>query len=168
MVSKILDATSFYAGIPFASQEKHYTTSLVYEEIKHIKKHHDAVNTLMELGRLELQDPGKQFVEKVIQKAKQTGDFSELSNGDISVIALSLQLNGDIITDDFAVSNVAKQLGIKILPVMTSGISKVLQRSLYCIACQKEFDSGKHCPVCGTILKKRLTKKKFSSKPISK
>lgn len=163
MVSKILDATSFYAGIPFASQEKHYTTYLVYEEIKHIKKHHNAVNTLVELGRLELLDPEKQFIDKVTQKAKQTGDFSELSNEDISVIALSLQLKGDIITDDFAVSNVAKQLGINTLPVMTGGISKILQRSLYCTACEKEFDSGKHCPICGTILKKRLTKESPSN-----
>ena len=168
MVSKILDATSFYAGIPFASKEKHYTTHLVYEEIKHIKKQHGAVNTLVELGRLELLDPKKQFIEKVTLKAKQTGDFTELSNGDISVIALSLQLNGDIITDDFAVSNVAKQLGINTLPVMTSGISKILQRSLYCIACEREFASGRHCPICGTTLKKRLTKSESSPHSISK
>jgi UPF0271 protein len=168
LASKILDATSFYAGIPFVLQEKYYTTPLIFEEIKHIKKHHGAVNALIELDRLELLEPGKQFIEKVIQKAKQIGDFSELSNGDISVIALSLQLSGEIITDDFAVSNVAKQLGIKTLPVMTRGISKILQRSLYCIACQKEFDSGKQCPICGTILKKRLTKSESSSNPISK
>ncbi len=159
MASKVLDATSFYAGIPFSSQEKYYTTSLVYNEIKHIKKHHNAVNTLMELGRLELIDPEKKFIEKATQKAKDTGDFTELSNEDLSVIALSLQLNSDLVTDDFAVSNVAKQLGISIQPLMTRGISKVLQRTLYCAGCQKEFRSGKQCPVCGTTLKKRLAKK---------
>ena len=158
MVSKVLDATSFYAGIPFSSQEKHYTTPLVYNEIKHIKKHHNAVNTLIELGRLELIEPEKQFVEKVIQKSKQTGDFQELSKEDVSIIALSLQLNANLVTDDFAVSNVAKQLEINILPLMTSGISKTLQRSLYCPGCQKEFDSGKNCPVCDTRLQKHKGK----------
>ena len=32
---------------------------------------------------------------------KTTGDFNQLSKEDISTIALGLQLNGELITDDF-------------------------------------------------------------------
>ena len=39
---RILDASAFYAGVPFRSSEDCYTTSLVYDEIQHIKKNHDA------------------------------------------------------------------------------------------------------------------------------
>ena len=43
---RILDASAFYAGVPFRSSEDCYTTSLVYDEIQHIKKNHDVLGTL--------------------------------------------------------------------------------------------------------------------------
>ena len=42
MVSRVLDSSAFYAGIPFSSNEGGNITSLVYNEIEHIKKVHDA------------------------------------------------------------------------------------------------------------------------------
>ncbi|EPA05416.1 hypothetical protein [Candidatus Nitrosarchaeum limnium] len=53
---RILDASAFYAGVPFGSASDCYTTSLVYEEIKHIKKNHDALGTLLETNRLKIMD----------------------------------------------------------------------------------------------------------------
>ncbi|MGI0092900.1 MAG: NOB1 family endonuclease, partial [Nitrosotalea sp.] len=119
MVSRILDATSFYAGVPFSSQEQGFTTPLVFEEIKHIKKSHDAVQTLIDLGRLKIVEPQEKFTNIVLEKSKQTGDFSELSKEDISVLALCAQLNGELMTDDYTVSNVARHLNFKVIPIMT-------------------------------------------------
>ena len=51
---RILDASAFYAGVPFRSSEECYTTPLVYEEIQHIKKNHDALGTLLETNRLKI------------------------------------------------------------------------------------------------------------------
>lgn len=168
MVSRVLDSTSFYAGIPFASQEKSFTTSLVYEEIKHIKKRYNAVNILVELGRLQIIDPQKRFVDKAVEKASQTGDLADLSDEDLSIIGLSLEIGGDLVTDDFAVSNVAKQLGIKVIPIMTKGISKILQQSSYCIVCRQEYEGVVRCPLCGTLLKKKSVKSKSSSNSVLK
>jgi len=54
---KILDASAFYAGVPFRTSEDCFTTSLVYYEIKHIKKNHDALGTLLETNRLKIREP---------------------------------------------------------------------------------------------------------------
>ena len=75
MASRVLDATSFYAGVPFSSQEQSFTTPLVFEEIKHIKKNHDAVQTLIDLGRLHIIEPEKKFIDIILEKANQTGIF---------------------------------------------------------------------------------------------
>lgn len=158
MVFRILDASAFYAGIPFSTTDEFFTTSLIFDEIKHIKKNHDAIETLMEVKRLKISDPDAEFVDKIKVASKKTGDFNQLSKQDISVIALCLQMNGEIITDDFAISNVAKNLNLKVSPLMTSGINDVGNWIHYCPGCKKNFESGSECPLCGTRLKRKLIK----------
>ena len=68
---KILDASAFYAGIPFGTISEFHTTSLIYDEIKHIKKSHDALGILLETKRLKIMDPDKQHIDLVIKKAKK-------------------------------------------------------------------------------------------------
>ncbi len=138
--------------------DEFFTTSLIFDEIKHIKKNHDAIGTLMETKRLKISDPDAEFVDKVKAASKKTGDFNQLSKQDISVIALCLQMNGEIITDDFAISNVAKNLNLKVSPLMTSGINDVGNWIHYCPGCKKNFESGSECPLCGTQLKRKLIK----------
>ena len=158
MVFRILDASAFYAGIPFSTTDEFFTTSLIFDEIKHIKKNHDAIGILMEAKRLKISDPDTEFIDKIKAASKKTGDFNQLSKQDISVIALCLQMNGEIITDDFAISNVAKNLNLKVSPLMTSGINDVGNWIHYCPGCKKNFESGSECPLCGTQLKRKLIK----------
>lgn len=155
---RILDASAFYAGVPFGSDNDCYTTSLVYEEIKHIKKNEDVLGTLMETNRLKIMDPDKESVNAAIASAKQTGDFQQLSKQDISIIALCINFNGLIITDDFAVTNVAKNIGLKTSSIMTTGIQDVGRWVHYCPGCRINHTSGKECPMCGTPLKRKLLK----------
>jgi UPF0271 protein len=156
LVSRILDASAFYAGVPFGSSAESYTTSLVFEEIKHIKKAQDALGILIETNRLKVKDPDKKFVDTVIQVAKDTGDYNQLSQQDISVLALSVELRGVLVTDDFSVSNVAKNMRVIVVPIMTSGIKKVGKWLQYCPACKKSFRYANSCPLCGNPLKKKL------------
>ena len=58
---RVLDATAFYAGVPFTSQDSYYVTSLVCDEIKHIKKSHGALEILLDSKRLIIQDPKEEF-----------------------------------------------------------------------------------------------------------
>ena len=162
MVFKIIDASAFYAGIPFGSSNEFYTTSLIFDEIKHIKKNHGAIDILVTTNRLKIRDPSSEFLEMAREESKKTGDFNQLSKQDISVIALCIQLKGELITDDFAISNVSKNLDIKISPLMTSGIKDVGTWIHYCPGCRKNFNSGSECPLCGTPLKRKLIKQNTS------
>jgi len=158
LVSRVLDSTAFYAGIPFSSNEPCFITSLVYNEIEHIKKDHDAVQILIETKRLTISEPEQRFTITVNEAAKKSGDFPNLTQEDISIIALSLQLEAELLTDDFAVSNVAKNLSIKVIPVMTNGINDVITWTYYCPACKTNFSKITECPNCGNILKRRPLK----------
>jgi len=159
---RVLDSSAFYAGIPFSSNEPSYITSLVYNEIEHIKKDHDAVQILIETKRLMISDPEHRFIITANNAAKKSGDFPNLSDEDISTIALSLQLRAaraELVTDDFAVSNVAKNLSIKVSPVMTSGIKNIITWIYYCPGCKRNFSKTTECPNCGNMLKRKPLKK---------
>lgn len=155
---KILDASAFYAGIPFASSEKSFTTQDVFDEIKHIKKDHKAIEIILETKRLEIMTPESEYINKVLLKSKDTGDFQNLSISDISVIALCLQLNAELVTDDFAVSNLAKQLNLTVIPVMTTGITRLANWIYFCSGCEKTFSNISKCPFCGNKLSRKLSK----------
>ncbi|RMW35129.1 MAG: nucleotide-binding protein, partial [Nitrosopumilus sp.] len=153
-----LDASAFYAGVPFRSSTDCYTTSLVYDEIKHIKKNHDALGTLLETNRLKIREPDSESTKAATDAAKDTGDYPQLSKQDLSVIALGIELEGEIISDDFAISNVARNLGLKISPIMTQGIKDVGKWVHYCPGCRTNHSTGKECPICATPLKRKLLK----------
>jgi len=155
---RVLDSSAFYAGIPFSSNEPSYITSLIYNEIEHIKKDHDAVQILIETKRLIIHEPEHRFTIAVYDAAKKSGDFANLSEQDISIIALSLQLKAELVTDDFAISNVAKNLSIKVVPVMTSGIKNVVIWKYYCPGCKTNFSKVSECPRCGNKLKRKPLK----------
>ena len=155
---RILDASAFYAGVPFRSTSDCYTTTLVYDEIKHIKKHHDAIGTLLETNRLKIREPSKESIQDAINASKNTGDFPQLSKQDISIIALCIEMNGEVISDDFAISNVIKNLELKVSPIMTRGIKDVGKWIHYCPGCRTNHPNEKECPACGTLLKRKLIK----------
>ena len=159
---KILDASAFYAGVPFGANDNWCTTFLVYNEIKHIKKGQDILNTMIETGRLEIRDPQKESIKKAISMSKKTGDYNQLSKQDISILALSHEIShSKIVTDDFAISNVAKYLSIDVLPIMTSGIKDQGIWIHYCPGCKKNYKKNyKECPVCATPLKRKLLKRR--------
>jgi len=156
---RVLDATAFYAGIPFSSNDSFITTSLVYKEIEHIKSKQGVLDMLQQTNRLQVRDPEKETIKAVNDAAEKTGDKETISEQDVSIIALSLENKIELVTDDFAVTNVAKQLGIKTSPLMTQGIKVVGKWISYCSACGKEFSREKECPICGSKLNRKLIKK---------
>ena len=159
MVFRVLDATAFYVGIPFSSNDSFMTTSVVYQEIQHIKIKQGILDMLQQTNRLQVRDPEKGTITIVNHIAEKTGDSQTISEQDISIIALALENKIDLITDDFAVTNVANQLGIKTSSLMTQGIKVVGKWISYCSVCGKEFSKAKECPICGSKLNRKLVKK---------
>jgi UPF0271 protein len=159
LVFRVLDATAFYAGIPFTSNDSFMTTSAVYEEIQHIKQKQGILEMLQQTNRLQIRDPSEEIIDIVKEASIKTGDNTTISKQDISIIALALENNIEIITDDFAVTNVAKQLKIQTSSLMTKGISIVGKWISYCSMCGKEFSKEKECSICGSKLNRKLIKR---------
>ena len=159
MASRVYDASAFYAGVPFASPELGLTTTLVFEEIRHIKKSHGALEILLDTNRLQIQDPDLTSIEFVSSEAKKTGDVQKLSKADISAVALARQLRATLVTDDFAISNLAKNLRLQVQPIMTKGIRDVGKWLHYCSGCRIEFSGLEFCPNCGNKLNRKLLKR---------
>ncbi len=159
----VLDATAFYAGVPYTGQGTYYTTDLVVKEVSHRKKKATSIEDLVEARRLRIYHPDKRYRKMVVEAAGKSGDLSHLSNTDISVVALALEFKSRdlkvmIISDDYSVENLAHILGVKSVAVMTGGIKKVVRWSIYCGGCGKVFQDkdGKVCDVCGSRLKRKF------------
>jgi UPF0271 protein len=154
--SSVLDAGAFYAGIPFLSSGRYCTTQSVFDEVKHIKKSLDAIEALLEAGSLHMIDPDMDSVEKAKAAAKKTGDYAKLSRADFSVLALALQLKIALLTDDYAVANVATALKIPIQSSSSKGMKERRKWIAYCSACGKAFGpNANECPLCGNKLRRK-------------
>lgn len=159
MSSSALDASAFYAGIPFLSSEKYCTSQAIFDEVKHIKKSYGAIDTLLETGSLQIIDPSKENVEKAKSAGKNTGDYSKLSQADLSIVALALELKIPLVTDDYAVANVATALKIPVKSTSSKGIKETRKWIAYCSACGKAFGpTVKECSLCGNALRRKYKK----------
>jgi UPF0271 protein len=153
----ILDASAFYAGTPFLSSSRCYTTNLVLKEVIHIKKSYSALESLIDAGNLKIIDPEEQFLEKIIEIARRTGDYSKLSPADLSILSLALQLKITLISDDYAIENIATLLRIPIKTMGTKGITKVRKWVTFCNACGKAYSPDmRECMLCGNKLRRRF------------
>lgn len=151
-----LDASAFYAGIPFLSSGSYCTTQAIFEEVRHIKKSHGAIEALIDSGSLQLIDPGIGSIEKAKAAAKKTGDYQKLSQADFTILALGLQLQITLLTDDYAVANVAAALKISVESSSSKGIRETRKWIAYCSACGKAFGpTAKECPLCGNKLRRK-------------
>jgi UPF0271 protein len=156
----VLDSTAFYAGIPYQGSGRYFTTYLVLEEVKH----HNVGSSLIHT-RVQVTEPSPDSLAKVKTTAIKTGDIGALSQTDLSLLALGLDLmNGEggvnLVSDDFAVRNVAEVLSIPLAPTaMKGGEWKNITWKIYCRGCGKTYTNPKLtvCPVCGTQLVRKAS-----------
>jgi endoribonuclease Nob1 len=156
----VLDSTAFYAGIPYQGSGRYYTTYLVLEEVKH----HNVGSSLIH-SRVQVTEPSPESLSKVKATAAKTGDMGALSQTDLSLLALGLDLMNSeggvsLVSDDFAVRNVAEVLSIPLAPTsMKGGEWKNMTWKIYCRGCGRSYTNPKLtvCPVCGTQLVRKAT-----------
>jgi len=151
----VLDSTAFYAGIPYQGNGRYYTTYLVLEEVKH----HNVGSSLIHT-RVQVTEPSPASVAKVKSTANKTGDIGGLSQTDMSLLALALDLaktdgGVSLVSDDFAVRNVAEVLSIPLAKTsLKGGEWKNVTWKLFCKGCGRQYTNPKLtiCPICGTRL----------------
>ncbi|MCP8304220.1 MAG: nucleotide-binding protein [archaeon] len=162
----VLDSTAFYAGIPSTGISTYHTTPHVIREVSHNRVLKMAISALIESGKLIVTEPSHPLVDEVRLMASRSGDVIKLSDTDVSVVALGLQLKRDgynvtIISDDYSIQNLVNFFELKFSPVMTRGISKTIRWFTYCSGCGKVFHKSDVtvCDVCGTKLKRKMRKR---------
>lgn len=157
----VLDSTAFYAGIPYQGSGRYFTTYMVLEEVKH----HNVGSSLIHT-RVQVTEPSQESTNQVKATASKTGDVSALSQTDVSLLALALDLSKGgggvhLVSDDFAVRNVAEILAIPLSETsMKGGEWKNITWKLFCKGCGKQYTNPKltECPVCGTrLVRKPIT-----------
>ncbi|MGI0006362.1 MAG: NOB1 family endonuclease, partial [Nitrososphaera sp.] len=122
-----------------------------------IKSSHAALEALMDAGNLSIVDPDRENIDAVVAAAKKTGDYGKLSKADVSILALARQMGATLVSDDYAVANVAATVGIAVEMSSGKGIKNVRRYVTYCSACSKAFGpNAKECPLCGNALKRKF------------
>ncbi len=159
----VLDSSCFInmSSLDFEECEA-YTTPEVVKELKDFKS-----KALFNIINPEIREPRKEYVEIVKKKARITGDLNVLSKTDISVVALGIEIEGVVVSDDFDIQNICEELRIDWQSVSGMKIKKSFKREKYCQACGKKFSNDyvlNKCNVCGHKLKHRVVKTKKINK----
>lgn len=103
--------------------------------------------------RIKVESPSKAALEKIKAEAQKTGDLDRLSQTDIQVLALALEIGAPLISDDYSIQNVASSIGLKCMPMETKGISRIYFWQYVCRGCGKEFERHRsECDICGKEL----------------
>jgi UPF0271 protein len=171
----VLDTSAFVAGYdPFSLSDEQVTVPKVEEEIRKNSMNKLRFETALENGRVKVKAPSQEFVNQIKTSSNKVGDSFKLSETDIELLALALELktagyNPQIVSDDYSIQNVATELDIEFSALATFGIKRLLEWIRYCPACYREYptnSSAKECKVCGTALKRkpRRTVKKVKSR----
>lgn len=158
-VSKFaLDATAFYQGFHLQSDSRCITTGLVFEEISHIQEKLSVLESLISNKRIMIVEPSEDSIRMVKSIITQIGE-TRLSDADVSIIALSKEFNAILVTDDFAICNLAKTLSIELLNLGTKGIKDTRKWIKFCKSCGRGYPpTQKVCSLCGNKLRIRFKK----------
>jgi UPF0271 protein len=161
----VIDSSGLIYGL--IPQKKIYNIFTVPEVIDEIKNEENVkiiLKNAIDNNIILIRQAKNKFLLKVTNLSKETGDINKLSDTDIKLLSLAIELsekfNVFLLTDDYAIQNIAKKMNIKIKMIKEKGISKIINWEKYCPACFKQYNSNylDSCIVCGTKLKIRPKK----------
>jgi UPF0271 protein len=110
----------------------------------------------MEGSGMHIQIPDVAAIERVRSTARETGDAGTLSETDVRLLAAALELDATLVTDDYAMQNVAETLDVAVEVIAREGIEERRDWQFQCAGCGREFDEHHdRCPVCGTDLTRK-------------
>jgi UPF0271 protein len=143
---EVLDASAFIND--YTTDDDVATIPLVREELDDDASGYrfDA----LEGGGMRMHVPDQGSVEQVERAARTTGDFTELSR------TAAFELDATLVTDDYAMQNVADELDVRTQVIATEGISERRNWIYQCQGCGREFDEHhERCTICGSDLERK-------------
>lgn len=95
---------------------------------------------------------------EVEDAARQAGNLARLSRADRSLLALALELDATLVTDDYTMLDVARRLRVRTQTVNQEGVGGTLDWRPRCTGCGRWYDEaprGDECVVCGSPVRAR-------------
>ncbi len=142
----VLDSSAFFSMESLPDEEHACPPGVIRE----LENHGDPRLALWG-DMVRVSDCTGESMERVRDAAGRSGDLGRLSPVDLSVLALALDLDATIWSDDYSIQNVARIMGIGFRPVGMKGIQKVVRWNYQCIGCGKWYkERMPDCPICGS------------------
>jgi UPF0271 protein len=147
----VLDASAFINE--YHTDEQIATVPLVREELEgQAAYRYDA----LEGSGMHIHIPEEETVDRIQRAAGETGDREELSETDVRLLAAAFELDSRLVTDDYAMQNVAEKLDVPVEIIAQEGISEQRDWTFQCQGCGREFDENHdRCPICGSELSRK-------------
>lgn len=154
---------------PLSITEEQFTTSTVIGELHSGPIYYTRLKLALETGKVKVYTPSASTLQEVEEVSRRAGDSAVLSKADKDILATTLELskNGFIpklVSDDYAIQNLAEFLGLKYVSLTTFGIRYRFRWILYCPACKRKYTPDTFqdtvCTVCGTALKRKVLRKR--------
>ena len=153
----VLDTSAVIAGfVPGLAKAEQITIPEVLEEARDLCSKLE-LETAVLAGKVKVAEPSKDSLVTIRTKVKQTGDI--VSQTDIRLLALALDLKdegAELVTDDYAIQNLASLFDIPYRRVAMPGIKEVLRWEAVCSACGRRYPpSVTMCLACGSKLSRK-------------
>jgi UPF0271 protein len=147
----VLDSSAFINE--YHTDEQIASIPLVREELEDESAYRfDA----LEGSGMHMHIPEPETVERVERAAGETGDLAELSRTDVRLVAAVFELDGHLVTDDYAMQNVSEKLNVAVEVIAQDGIAEQRDWRFQCQGCGREFDENHdRCPICGSDLSRK-------------
>jgi UPF0271 protein len=102
---------------------------------------------------LQVREPTVDSLAKVMEAERKTGEGGALSRTDRHLLALALDLGACLVTDDFAIQNVAHELKILTTPLQQR---RAMHRHYRyrCTGCGRFSEVSGECPICGAPVRR--------------
>jgi UPF0271 protein len=147
----VLDASAFIHD--YTTDERVATVPLVREELEDEAGYRfDA----LEGSGMRMHVPDDATIERVERAARGTGDAAELSRIDTRLLAAAFELDATLVTDDYAMQNVAEDLDIRVHVIAREGIDERRDWQFQCQGCGRVYDENRdRCEICGADLARK-------------
>lgn len=110
----------------------------------------------MEGGGMTVHIPDEASLRRITRAAEESGDADVLSETDRRLIAAAFELDGTLVTDDYAMQNVAERLDLDVEVIARDGITEEREWQWQCFGCGRVFDEDRErCPICGSELTRK-------------
>ncbi len=171
----VLDTSAFIVGFnPLSVNLKVFTVPAVEQELSIASIAMVRFSAARDSGKLDVRRPTEASRVRIEEESSKLGEQLVLSEADSQILALAIDLKDCglepvVVSDDYAVQNVAETLSIAYASLATFGISYEFNWISYCPACFRRYPQTytyTECQVCGTVLKRKVLRKLEAKKKL--